>query len=218
MKLLIVEDDLRLLRTIERDLKEEGFQVEVAWDGLDGLKIAQLNPFDLILLDGMLPGINGWTFVEKLRETQTTPVLMLTARDAVKDRVSGLNAGADDYLTKPFHFDELVARINALIRRDTGSNRAKLEHNGIVLDTNAQTVRLDGSLLELTAREFLVLRKLLSRKGNVLSNDQLSAYLNSTGEEVTPNTLEVHISRLRKKIGKSTIRTIRGLGYTIDAT
>ena len=137
MKLLIVEDDLRFLRTIERDLKEEGFQVEVAWDGLEGLKIAQHNPFDLILLDGMLPGINGWTFVEQLRETQTTPVLMLTARDAVQDSVSGLNAGADDYLTKPFHFDEFVARINALIRRDTGSNRATLEHDGLILDTTA---------------------------------------------------------------------------------
>lgn len=217
MKLLIVEDDLRLLRTIERDLKEEGFQVEAAWDGLQGLEIAQHNPFDLILLDGMLPGINGWTFVERLRENQTTPVLMLTARDAVQDRVSGLNAGADDYLTKPFHFDELVARINALIRRDTGANRAQLIHGNITLDTNAQTVELDGNLIELTAREYLVLRKLLSRKGQVLSNDQLSAYLNSTGEEVTPNTLEVHISRLRKKIGKSTIRTIRSLGYTIDS-
>lgn len=218
MKLLIVEDDLRLLRTIERDLKEVGCEIEAAWDGLEGLKIAQHNQFDLILLDGMLPGIDGWTFVERLRETQATPVLMLTARDTIPDRVAGLDAGADDYLTKPFHFDELVARIKALIRRDTGANRAKLTHGDIILDTSAQTVKLDNQHVELTAREYLILRKLLSRKGQVLSNDQLSAYLNSTGEEVTPNTLEVHISRLRKKIGKSTIRTIRGLGYTIENT
>ncbi|MGJ8639175.1 MAG: response regulator transcription factor [Opitutaceae bacterium] len=216
MKLLIVEDDLRLLRTIERDLKEEGFQIEVAWDGLEGLEIAQHHPFDLILLDGMLPGIDGWTFVDRLRETKSTPVLMLTARDAVQDRIAGLNAGADDYLTKPFHFDELVARIKALIRRDSGANRSTLTHGGLTVDTNGQTVQLNNQPLELTAREYLILRKLLSRRGQVLSNDQLSSYLNSTGEEVTPNTLEVHISRLRKKVGKSTIRTIRGLGYTIN--
>lgn len=215
MKLLIVEDDMRLLRTLERDLKEEGYLIEVAWNGNEGLKIAQHNHFDLILIDGMLPGIDGWRLVELIRETKSTPVLMLTARDEIDRRVAGLDAGADDYLTKPFHFDELLARVRALIRRDSGSHKQILMHGPLTMDIHAQRVDLDGNTLDLTAREFLILRRLLSRKGNIISNDQLANYLSINKESVGINTIEVHISRLRKKVGKDIIFTVRGMGYTI---
>lgn len=216
MKLLIIEDDLPLLRSLERDLQESGFAVEVSWSGPEGLELARQDRFDLILLDGMLPLLDGWSLVRKLRSTCSTPVIMLTARDAVNDRIAGLNAGADDYLAKPFHFDELLARIHALIRRDSGARQDQLARGDLTLDVKAKAAHLKGKPVDLTSREFLLLRKLLSRQGAYLSHDYLASYLSYAGEEVAANTIEVHISRLRKKVGAATIRTVRGLGYTID--
>jgi len=216
MKIFIVEDDLRLLRRLERDLVEIGYQVEVAWDGKEALQTLKMRPFDLVILDGMLPGLNGWDLVQRFRELSGAPVIMVTARDSVSDRVSGLRAGADDYLIKPFHFDELVARIEALLRRHSGGLQRSMENGGLHLDPDSQRVTLHAEPIELTAREFLILRKLLSRKGTILSGEFLATYLSTTGEDVAINTIEVHVSRLRKKLGKGVIRTVRGLGYTID--
>lgn len=204
------------MRRLERDLTEVGYQVEVGWDGLAALRTLKRHPFDLIILDGMLPGLNGWELVKRLRPLTSAPVIMVTARDAVDDRVRGLRSGADDYLIKPFHFEELLARIEGLLRRDGGGVQRAFQNGSLVLDPDSKRVHLDDEPVELTAREFLILRKLLSRKGTILSNDFFANYLSTAGEEVAVNTIEVHISRLRKKLGKSVIRTVRGLGYTID--
>jgi len=216
MKILVVEDDVKLVHVLQRDLSEMGFQVEIAMSGDDGLRAALDYSFDLLVVDGMLPKMDGWTLIKHLRKHKATPVLMLTARDAVDDRVAGLEVGADDYLTKPFHFDELVARIKALGRRAAGSYDNVLTNGELTLDPNSQTVTYSGEIVSLTAREYLILQKLLSRLGRIFPGEEIATYLSSMDEEVAINTVEVHISRLRKKISKTMIRTVRGLGYTID--
>ena len=217
MHLLIIEDDPTLNQILCRDLKEKGFKVESSLDGEDGLYKASNWPYDIIILDVMMPKLDGWQVLRKLRKSHQTPVLMLTAKDTVTDRIEGLDLGADDYLTKPFHFDELVARLSAIMRRSYGINGAVLSARGLTLNIESKIVSFNGIPEIVTAREFNILEVLLARKGKVVPAADLRDFLAEPGEEVTSGTLDVHLHNLRKKFGKSIIRTIRGLGYTIES-
>jgi two-component system response regulator QseB len=216
MRLLLVEDDPMIGDAIRAGLKREGFTVdwvrsaEVASTALD------TEPYELALLDLGLPGRDGVTLLKGLRGRGVSlPVLIITARDAIADRVAGLDAGADDYLVKPFDLDELAARIRALLRRRSGRPAPQLEHLGVVLDPAAHRVTRDGEEVPLSAREFALLQLLLERPGAILSRAQLEERLYGWGEEIESNAVEVHIHGLRRKLGAQFILTVRGLGYRV---
>lgn len=215
MRLLVIEDDPALQRTLAAALREEGYAVDVASDGADGLFKAQQNTYDAILLDVMLPKLDGWGVLAALRPACRTPVLMLTARDAVPDRIKGLNAGADDYLTKPFDIDELLARLRALIRRSAGQTHPTLTIGDLVLDTAARRACVAGAEIVLTAREYSLLEYLALHRGEVVSRTTLYEHLFDEDDDSLSNLLDVHVSNLRKKLGHDLIVTRRGLGYCI---
>ena len=215
MRLLVIEDDPALQRTLAAALREEGYAVDVASDGADGLFKAQQNTYDAILLDVMLPKLDGWGVLAALRPACRTPVLMLTARDAVPDRIKGLNAGADDYLTKPFDIDELLARLRALIRRSAGQTHPTLTIGELVLDTAARRACVSGAEVVLTAREYSLLEYLALHRGEVVSRTTLYEHLFDEDDDSLSNLLDVHVSNLRKKLGHDLIVTRRGLGYCI---
>ena len=215
MRLLVIEDDPALQRTLAAALREEGYAVDVASDGADGLFKAQQNTYDAILLDVMLPKLDGWGVLAALRPACRTPVLMLTARDAVPDRIKGLNAGADDYLTKPFDIDELLARLRALIRRSAGQTHPTLTIGDLVLDTAARRACVAGAEVVLTAREYSLLEYLALHRGEVVSRTTLYEHLFDEDDDSLSNLLDVHVSNLRKKLGHDLIVTRRGLGYCI---
>ena len=215
MRLLVIEDDPALQRTLAAALREEGYAVDVASDGADGLFKAQQNTYDAILLDVMLPKLDGWGVLAALRPASRTPVLMLTARDAVPDRIKGLNAGADDYLTKPFDIDELLARLRALIRRSAGQTHPTLTIGELVLDTAARRACVAGAEIVLTAREYSLLEYLALHRGEVVSRTTLYEHLFDEDDDSLSNLLDVHVSNLRKKLGHDLIVTRRGLGYCI---
>jgi two-component system OmpR family response regulator len=211
----VIEDDPALQRTLAAALREEGYAVDVASDGADGLFKAQQNTYDAILLDVMLPELDGWGVLAALRPACRTPVLMLTARDAVPDRIKGLNAGADDYLTKPFDIDELLARLRALIRRSAGQTHPTLTIGELVLDTAARRACVAGAEIVLTAREYSLLEYLALHRGEVVSRTTLYEHLFDEDDDSLSNLLDVHVSNLRKKLGHDLIVTRRGLGYCI---
>ncbi len=215
MKLLVIEDETKLAEYLQKGLGEEGFVVDAAHNGIDGLHLATEQPYDLIILDGMLPGIDGLAVLAALRQSRQTPVLMLTARAQVEDRVKGLQAGADDYLVKPIDLDELAARIRALTRRMAGRSAPVLTHGELTLDPAGRQVTLAGQPVELSNREFSLLQMLLEGAGRVLTRTQLEQSLYGWRDEPDSNALEVHIHHLRKKLGSDLIRTLRGVGYTI---
>ena len=215
MRLLVIEDDPALQRTLAATLREESYAVDVASDGADGLFKAQQNTYDAILLDVMLPKLDGWGVLAALRPASRTPVLMLTARDAVPDRIKGLNAGADDYLTKPFDIDELLARLRALIRRSAGQTHPTLTIGDLVLDTAARRACVAGAEIVLTAREYSLLEYLALHRGEVVSRTTLYEHLFDEDDDSLSNLLDVHVSNLRKKLGHDLIVTRRGLGYCI---
>ena len=215
MRLLVIEDDPALQRTLAAALREESYAVDVASDGADGLFKAQQNAYDAILLDVMLPTLDGWGVLAALRPACRTPVLMLTARDAVPDRIKGLNAGADDYLTKPFDIDELLARLRALIRRSAGQTHPTLTIGELVLDTAARRACVAGAEIVLTAREYSLLEYLALHRGEVVSRTTLYEHLFDEDDDSLSNLLDVHVSNLRKKLGHDLIVTRRGLGYCI---
>ena len=216
MRLLVIEDDPALQRTLAATLREESYAVDVASDGADGLFKAQQNAYDAILLDVMLPKLDGWGVLAALRPACRTPVLMLTARDAVPDRIKGLNAGADDYLTKPFDIDELLARLRALIRRSAGQTHPTLTIGELVLDTAARRACVAGAEIVLTAREYSLLEYLALHRGEVVSRTTLYEHLFDEDDDSLSNLLDVHVSNLRKKLGRDLIVTRRGLGYSIE--
>lgn len=217
MKVLIVEDDKTIRNFVAQGLKEEGFAVFSAADGKAGLDLALSGDFDLIILDLNLPKIDGLAVCRTLREKEfKTPILMLTARDSLENKIEGFDAGADDYLVKPFDLDELTARIRALLRRRSGRSEPVIRHREIMLDPAAHVVTRDGQPVELPPREFAVLQQLLEHRGRVLSRAQLEQNLYSWKDEVDSNAVEVHIHHLRRKLGAELIRTIRGVGYVID--
>ncbi|MES2474253.1 MAG: response regulator transcription factor [Verrucomicrobiota bacterium] len=216
MRLLIIEDDALLLRSLAAGLREENYAVDTAEDGEDGLAKASATDYDCIILDGMLPIFDGWELLRRLRPLKSTPVLMLTARDAVPDRVRGLDAGADDYLTKPFDSEELLARIRALIRRSSGQASAAIEVKGTLIDTAARSVSQQGREISLTAREYALVEYLALHQGAVVSRSELYEHLFDDDDDTLSNLLDVHVSNIRKKLGADFITTRRGHGYCIE--
>jgi len=216
MRLLVVEDDGMLGQGLQAGLRQKGWAVDWVRDGSLAEEALRGEPYDVVLLDLGLPGKAGLEVLRGLRARGSrVPVLILTAQDAVSDRVTGLDAGADDYLAKPFDLDEVAARVRALHRRSSGRAEPRLELGGLCMDPAAHQVTLDGAPVPLSAREFALLQALLERPGRPLSRAQLEERLYGWGEEIESNAVEVHVHSLRKKLGSHWIRTLRGVGYVI---
>jgi two-component system OmpR family response regulator len=216
MRILVVEDEPRLQHNLAKALREEGYAVDTASDGDDGLFKAETYNYDAIILDVMLPQRDGWQVLEKLRAQKKTPVLMLTARDGHKDRVRGLDGGADDYLVKPFDLEELLARVRALIRRAAGQPSSNLTLGDISIDTRARTVSRAGQPVTLTAREYAILEYLALHRGKVVTRTDLYEHLFDESDDTLSNLVDVHIFSIRKKLGAELIATRRGQGYCIE--
>jgi two-component system response regulator QseB len=218
MRLLLVEDDNALGAGVRAGLRQEGYTIDWLTDGASALHALQNEAFDLAILDLGLPRLDGVQVLQQLRSGGATlPVLVLTARDALEDRVIGLDAGADDYLVKPFDLNELKARLRALLRRSAGRPQVLIEHGDVVLDPASQQVSYRGNPVPLTPKEYQLLHELLSQPGKVLTRERLVQTLYGWDEEAESNTLEVHIHHLRKKLSSDLIRTVRGIGYLVDA-
>jgi len=216
MRVLIIEDNPELIRSLAASLREEDFAVDTAEDGVEGLAKAIAVEYDVIVLDVMLPKLDGWNVIAALRRTHRTPVLMLTARDTVADRVQGLDRGADDYLSKPFDLDELLARIRALIRRTTGLTHSVVEIGDLVIDTARRRTMVAGAEVTLTAREYVLLEYLALHRGETVSRAELYEHLFDENDNTLSNLLDVHVSNLRRKLGRDLILTRRGHGYCIE--
>lgn len=216
MRVLVVEDEPDLLRVVAAALREEGYAIDTAADGEDGLFKATSWQYDAVVLDIMLPRMDGWTVLQRLRETHSTPVLLLTARDTTDDRVRGLDQGADDYLVKPFQLAELLARLRALIRRSAGHACSVIEAAGVQVDTTTRTVSKDGKLINLTAREYALVEFLVVHRGALVSRTMIYEHLFDEDDDSLSNLIDVHVSNIRKKLGKSFIETRRGQGYIVD--
>lgn len=217
MRILLVEDEPDLLRSLSRALREEGYAVDTAADGEDGLFKATESGYDAIILDWMLPKLDGPALLQRLRKQRTTPVLMLTARDHPRDRVRGLDGGADDYLVKPFDLAELFARLRAVIRRSANLARSQVELGDVVVDTVARVVTKGGHDILLTAREYSLVEYLALHRGEVVTRTTLYEHLFDENESSLSNLLDVHVSNVRKKLGHGFITTRRGHGYCIEA-
>lgn len=223
MKILVIEDEERIANTIKRGLEQEDWIVETVYRGDDGYDLALEGSYDVIILDRMLPGMDGMDVSRKLRAHDvSTPILMLTAKTMVSDRVDGLNGGADDYLPKPFAFEELIARIKALSRRPKKRLKSTLECGDIVIDTSSYVVQRNGQDVALSRREYLLLEYLVRNAGVVVSKDQIIDAVWDFDADVLPNTVEAHVKHLRSKIEDvfpklpKRIHTVRGFGYKID--
>ena len=217
MRVLVIEDEPELLRALAQALREDGYAVDEAADGEEGLFKATSWEYDAVVLDLMLPRLDGWGVLAGLRRGRKTPVLILTARDAVPDRVRGLDAGADDYLVKPFELAELLARLRALIRRAAGQADPVLALGDVAVDTRARTVTRGGRPVALTAREYALVELLALHRGRLVTRAQIYEHLFDEDEDTLSNLVEVHVSNVRKKLGKDFITTRRGQGYVIDA-
>jgi DNA-binding response OmpR family regulator len=219
MRVLLIEDDMSLADGTVKALRRAGYAVDHAASGNECRQYFEAGQLDLLILDLGLPDIDGLVLLRELRKLQTgIPVLILTARDALTDKVSGLDAGADDYLTKPFAFEELLARIRVLSRRNTPVREPELKIGNVLINIASHEVRLDGEVQKLSRREFAILRALADRPGQVFSREQLEEKLYSWGDEVTSNTVDVHVHNLRKKLGHTLIKNIRGVGFILGST
>ncbi len=222
MRILIVEDEHKIAQALKRGLEQESYAVDVVYDAEDGEMEATSGEHDLIILDRLLPGDKeGLDICRAVREAKLhTPIIMLTAKDQIRDRVTGLNAGADDYLIKPFAFEELLARVKALLRRPHEALGTTLKLDDLELDTNTKTVRRAGKVVDLTSREYALLEYLLRNSRRVLSKDAIIAHVWDYDADVLPNTVEVYMGYLRKKIddpfkGQPLLNTVRGFGYRL---
>ncbi|MDD7411158.1 two-component system response regulator RppA [Fusobacterium gastrosuis] len=220
MKILVVEDEKDLNSVITRHLKKNNFSVDSVFDGEEALNFLEYENYDLVILDIMMPKLNGYEVVKKLRTKQNeTPVLMLTAKDNIEDKVKGLDLGADDYLVKPFDFNELLARIRAIIRRKYGNSSNQLSIDDLVLNISKKTVTRDGISIELTGKEYEILEYLMQNKGHILSREQIREHVWDFDYDGESNVIDVLIKNIRRKIdkldSKSLITTKRGLGYVI---
>ena len=216
MRLLVIEDEVRLLRNLAKALREEGYAVDTSADGEEGLYKAQNNAYDAVVLDVMLPKLDGWQILERLRKTQTTPILMLTARDTPADRVRGLDGGADDYLVKPFDLSELFARLRALIRRAAARPAPKIVLGDVAIGTRARTVAVGGQAVALTATEYAILEYLALQQGKVVSRTELFDHVFDERADSLSNLLDVHVYNIRRKLARPLIATRRGHGYCIE--
>ncbi|MCL4338617.1 response regulator transcription factor [Patescibacteria group bacterium] len=223
MRILVVEDEHKIANSIKKGLEQESYAVDVAYDGTDGYDLAASEDYDVIILDLMLPGIDGWEICRRLRESNNhTPVLMLTARGQLEEKLKGFRLGADDYLTKPFAFLELLARVKALNRRPKNTISTILSTGGLTLDTNTFEVKRDRIIINLSRKEFALLEYLLRHQGKILTKDQIIGNVWNYDADILPNTVEVYIGYLRNKIDKpfkkkkELIQTIRGFGYKIS--
>lgn len=222
MRILVAEDHPTLARSIANGLREEGYAVDLTFDGSEALHLARTTPYDGVVLDVMLPGCDGFSIIPKLRRAGvSTPIICLTARDGIDDRVRGLELGADDYLVKPFAWEELLARVKAMIRRGHGKASAELEVGDLVIDTARRTVRRGGRAIDLTAREYGLLEYLAHRKDQVVSRADLWEHLWDQHDEVSSNVVDVYIGYLRAKVDRNQpsrlIHTRRGQGYMLSA-
>jgi two-component system OmpR family response regulator len=216
MRILIVEDEPDLLRSLAQALREEGYAVDSASNGEDGLFNAESYDYDAIVLDVMLPRLDGWELLKRLRKTKETPVLMLTARDQSRDRVRGLDTGADDYVVKPFDLPELFARLRALIRRAANKTTNVIEIGDVKIDTAGRRVLRADQSVELTAREYALVEFLALHRGEVVTRTKLYEHLFDENDGTLSNLLDVHVSNVRKKLGAEFITTRRGHGYCIE--
>src|ERR1700730_14183788 len=218
MRLLLVEDDARIARVVAKGLREQAYAVDISGTGDDALYQAAINSYDLVILDVMIPGRNGFEVCHELRKAgQGIPILMLTARDAVEDRITGLDRGADDYLTKPFEFRELLARLRALLRRSTDLRPPQIVVGDLVLDTGAQTVTRGGRSIPLTAKEYALLEFLARHAGRVVGRAEIAEHVWDESFDPFSNLIEVYVNRVRRKIDtgpmKALLHTRRGAGY-----
>ena len=216
MRILLIEDQADLHRIIRAMLEEDGYSVDSANDGNVGLAKAMTYDYDAIVLDLMLPKIDGWEVLDRLRQSKSTPVMILSALDQTSDRCRGLDEGADDYLPKPFNHKELLSRLRALIRRAAGQSKSLIEFSGVKLDTRMKTVSLNGEPISLTTREYNLLEYLALHRGRVIRREELFDHLFDEIDEVSSNSLDVYVSYLRKKLGADLISTRRGFGYVIE--
>ena len=218
MRLLLVEDDPMIGASVQKGLRQDGFSVDWVRDGSSAEAALRANTYDAVLLDLGLPGTSGEVLLKGLRRAgNPVPVLVITARDAVSDRITLLDSGADDYIVKPFDLDELAARIRAVRRRHAGSAGQPIRVGGVAFDPASRSVTVNRHEVALSARELAVLEALIERPGRILSRPQLEERIYGWGEEVESNAVEVHVHALRKKLGASLIRTVRGVGYMIPA-
>jgi two-component system OmpR family response regulator len=215
MRVLVIEDEPDLLKVLSQSLREQEYAVDEAADGREGLYKATNNDYDAIILDLMLPRMDGFTVLRELRRSKTTPVLILTARDALSDRVKGLDAGADDYLTKPFELAELLARVRALIRRAAGDASSTIECGDIIIDTAGRTVTQGGKPVNLTAREYSLVELLALHRGELVTRTMIYDHLFDETDDSLSNLVDVHVANVRKKLGREFITTRRGQGYLI---
>lgn len=224
MRILVVEDEHKIANSIKRGLEQESYAADIAYTGNDGFDLASTEPYDLIILDRLLPEMNGVEIAKKLRKQKIhTPILMLTAKGQINDTVEGLDAGADDYLTKPFAFEELLARVRALARRPTGSIGTSLSVEDLVLDTTAYEVKRGGKTIRLSSKEYALLQFLMRHANQTLTKDQIIGNVWDYEADVLPNTVEVYVGYLRNKIDKpfpgkpALIQTVRGFGYKMGS-
>jgi two-component system OmpR family response regulator len=217
VRLLVVEDEKNLNRQIVSALEQAGYAVDKAFDGEDGGFLGETEPYDAIILDLGLPKVDGVSVLNGWRRAGVkTPVIILTARDRWSDKVQGFDAGADDYVTKPFHMEELLARIRALLRRATGHASSEIVCGPVRLDTRSGRVSVDGDPVKLTSHEYRLLSYLMHHAGRIVSRAELTEHLYDQDFDRDSNTIEVFVGRLRKKLGVDLIQTVRGLGYLID--
>jgi len=218
MRMLVVEDDPDLNRQLVSALEEAGYVVDSASNGEDGHFLGDTEPYDAVILDLGLPKMDGVTVLEKWRrEGRKMPVLILTARDRWSDKVAGFDAGADDYVAKPFFMEEVLARLRALLRRSTGHASSELECGKLMIDTRSSRVTIDGRAVKLTSLEYRLLEYLMHHQGRVISRTELVEHLYDQDFDRDSNTIEVFVGRLRRKLGKDVIETVRGLGYRLIA-
>jgi two-component system OmpR family response regulator len=217
MRILVIEDEPDLLAGLARSLREEGYAVDTAEDGEVGLFKAESVNYDAVVLDVMLPKLDGWEVLRRLRTKKKIPVLLLTARDKTTDRVRGLDTGADDYLIKPFDLSELLARLRALIRRGASEARPVIEVGEVRIDTASRKVTRERALVVLTAREYALVEYLALHRGEVVTRTALYEHLFDETDDTLSNLLDVHVSNIRKKLGHDFIATRRGHGYCIEA-